>query len=194
MCLRRSSCVQPSRQPAHRVRYPHSYLITFPCMPLSDLNRGCRFWSAVACMRRSRARLDATPRLQVFPHHENEIAQSQAAACQCGDKDHLVDGRDFVRFWLHNGFVNIDSEKMCDASYASCISTQCNLQGWAAWVSACGVSSSMWRCLYGPSAGRVQVQIRGKLFHDKGRVEVMPRHGAAVVPHQHAVSPASQLH
>ncbi len=37
----------------------------------------------------------------IFPHHENEIAQSEAAA----DKE-------FVRYWVHNGFVNIDSEKM----------------------------------------------------------------------------------
>jgi cysteinyl-tRNA synthetase len=37
----------------------------------------------------------------IFPHHENEIAQSEAA----GDKE-------FVRYWMHNGFVNIDSEKM----------------------------------------------------------------------------------
>ncbi|MBU1172177.1 MAG: cysteine--tRNA ligase [Proteobacteria bacterium] len=37
----------------------------------------------------------------IFPHHENEIAQSEAAF-----------GRQFVRYWLHNGFVNINSEKM----------------------------------------------------------------------------------
>ncbi len=37
----------------------------------------------------------------VFPHHENEIAQSEAA-----------NGRPFVNYWLHNGFVNINSEKM----------------------------------------------------------------------------------
>ncbi len=37
----------------------------------------------------------------IFPHHENEIAQSEAAA-----------GMEFVRYWMHNGFVNIDSEKM----------------------------------------------------------------------------------
>lgn len=37
----------------------------------------------------------------IFPHHENEIAQSEAAV----DKQ-------FVRYWLHNGFVQIDSEKM----------------------------------------------------------------------------------
>ncbi|MEE9542247.1 MAG: cysteine--tRNA ligase [Thermodesulfobacteriota bacterium] len=37
----------------------------------------------------------------IFPHHENEIAQSEAST-----------GKEFVRYWLHNGFVNIDKEKM----------------------------------------------------------------------------------
>ncbi len=36
-----------------------------------------------------------------FPHHENEIAQSCAAT-----------GAEFARYWLHNGFVQIDNEKM----------------------------------------------------------------------------------
>jgi len=36
-----------------------------------------------------------------FPHHENEIAQSEGAS-----------GRPFVRTWVHNGFLNIDNEKM----------------------------------------------------------------------------------
>ena len=39
-----------------------------------------------------------------FPHHENEIAQSEGA---CGH-DH---GR-FVNYWMHNGFVRVDNEKM----------------------------------------------------------------------------------
>ncbi|GIL60606.1 hypothetical protein Vafri_15126 [Volvox africanus] len=60
----------------------------------------------------------------VFPHHENELAQSQAA-CGCGrnhphphshssadSQQQLHNGTDFVRYWLHNGFVNVDSEKM----------------------------------------------------------------------------------
>ncbi len=38
----------------------------------------------------------------VFPHHENEIAQSQCAH----------DGAPFARYWLHNGFLSIDHEKM----------------------------------------------------------------------------------
>ncbi|MGH2831110.1 MAG: cysteine--tRNA ligase, partial [Actinomycetota bacterium] len=37
----------------------------------------------------------------IFPHHENEIAQAEAAT-----------GQDFVRVWLHNGFVTLDAEKM----------------------------------------------------------------------------------
>ena len=36
-----------------------------------------------------------------FPHHENEIAQSEGAS-----------GGPFVRYWLHNGFLNVDDEKM----------------------------------------------------------------------------------
>jgi cysteinyl-tRNA synthetase len=37
----------------------------------------------------------------IFPHHENEIAQSEAFT-----------GKEFARYWVHNGFVNIDAEKM----------------------------------------------------------------------------------
>lgn len=37
----------------------------------------------------------------IFPHHENEIAQSEAA-----------NGVTFAKYWLHNGFLNIDNKKM----------------------------------------------------------------------------------
>ncbi|MBQ3104457.1 MAG: cysteine--tRNA ligase [Lachnospiraceae bacterium] len=37
----------------------------------------------------------------VFPHHENEIAQSEAA-----------NGKPFARYWMHNAFLNIDNKKM----------------------------------------------------------------------------------
>ncbi|NLG02474.1 MAG: cysteine--tRNA ligase [Clostridia bacterium] len=37
----------------------------------------------------------------IFPHHENEIAQSEAA-----------NGKEFARYWLHNAFLNIDNKKM----------------------------------------------------------------------------------
>jgi cysteinyl-tRNA synthetase len=41
-----------------------------------------------------------------FPHHENEIAQSEGA--QSADRKH----GQFVNYWMHNGFVNVDKEKM----------------------------------------------------------------------------------
>ncbi len=37
----------------------------------------------------------------IFPHHENEIAQSEAANC-C----------QFANYWLHNGYINVDNKKM----------------------------------------------------------------------------------
>ena len=37
----------------------------------------------------------------IFPHHENEIAQSEAA-----------NGREFAKYWMHNAFLNIDNRKM----------------------------------------------------------------------------------
>ena len=37
----------------------------------------------------------------IFPHHENEIAQSEAA-----------NGKPFSKYWMHNGFLNIDNRKM----------------------------------------------------------------------------------
>ncbi|KAK9908941.1 hypothetical protein WJX75_005015 [Coccomyxa subellipsoidea] len=47
----------------------------------------------------------------IHPHHDNELVQSQAAACDC-DTEHMPDQQDFVRWWMHLGFVNVDSEKM----------------------------------------------------------------------------------
>ncbi len=37
----------------------------------------------------------------IFPHHENEIAQSEAA-----------NGCDFAHYWMHNGYINVDNRKM----------------------------------------------------------------------------------
>lgn len=41
----------------------------------------------------------------IFPHHENEIAQSEA-----------ITGKPFARFWLHSEFLNIDSQKMAKSA------------------------------------------------------------------------------
>lgn len=37
----------------------------------------------------------------IFPHHENEIAQSECC-----------NGKIFAKYWMHNGFLNIDNRKM----------------------------------------------------------------------------------
>ncbi len=37
----------------------------------------------------------------IFPHHENEIAQSECASC-----------KPFARYWMHNGYININNQKM----------------------------------------------------------------------------------
>ncbi len=37
----------------------------------------------------------------IFPHHENEVAQSEGAS-----------GKPFAKYWMHNGFLNIDNQKM----------------------------------------------------------------------------------
>lgn len=37
----------------------------------------------------------------IFPHHENEIAQSECAT-----------GKDFAHYWMHNGYINVDNKKM----------------------------------------------------------------------------------
>lgn len=37
----------------------------------------------------------------IFPHHENEIAQSECASGQC-----------FAHYWMHNGYINVDNKKM----------------------------------------------------------------------------------
>ena len=37
----------------------------------------------------------------IFPHHENEIAQSEAST-----------GHPFARYWMHNGYINVDNQKM----------------------------------------------------------------------------------
>ena len=41
----------------------------------------------------------------IFPHHENEIAQSEG-----------ITGKPFARFWLHSEFLNIDSQKMAKSA------------------------------------------------------------------------------
>ncbi len=61
----------------------------------------------IECSAMSRTHLGNTIDLHcggqdlVFPHHENEIAQSECA-----------NGCTFARYWMHNGFINVDNQKM----------------------------------------------------------------------------------
>ena len=72
----------------------------------SPWGRGRPGWH-IECSAMSEAHLGATMDIHggghdlVFPHHENERAQSCCA-----------NGADYVRYWMHNGFINIDKEKM----------------------------------------------------------------------------------
>jgi cysteinyl-tRNA synthetase len=56
---------------------------------------------SMACLKRSTLDIHGGGQDLIFPHHENEIAQSEGAT-----------GKRFARFWVHNGFVTVDREKM----------------------------------------------------------------------------------
>jgi len=72
----------------------------------SPWGRGRPGWH-IECSAMSAAHLGDTMDIHggghdlIFPHHENERAQSCCA-----------NGADYVRYWMHNGFINIDKEKM----------------------------------------------------------------------------------
>ena len=125
-----------------------------------------------------------------------------------------MDGRDFVRYWVHNGFVNIDSEKMCDLDHlpvclcamrAAC--TTCP-QHKALTVHHTCRKAALLQSLPGrASSGRLidiaeastkaelmQVKIARKLFHNTRCAETVPRNGVALVLGERAVSPAGQLY
>ena len=61
----------------------------------------------IECSAMSRKHLGETIDLHaggrdlVFPHHENEIAQSEGAS-----------GKEFSRYWMHNAYINVDNQKM----------------------------------------------------------------------------------
>ncbi|WP_027359820.1 cysteine--tRNA ligase [Desulforegula conservatrix] len=94
-----------------RKRSPHDFALwksAKPGEPLweSPWGKGRPGWH-IECSAMSKAFLGESFDIHgggkdlVFPHHENEIAQSEAAF-----------GVSFAKYWMHNGFVNINSEKM----------------------------------------------------------------------------------
>ena len=72
----------------------------------SPYGKGRPGWH-IECSAMSRTHLGKTIDLHcggqdlIFPHHENEIAQSECA-----------NGCTFARYWMHNGFINVDNQKM----------------------------------------------------------------------------------
>ena len=72
----------------------------------SPWGKGCPGWH-IECSVMAREILGDTIDIHAggqdltFPHHENEIAQTEAYT-----------GKQFARYWMHNGYINIDNEKM----------------------------------------------------------------------------------
>ena len=92
-------------------RYPGDFVLWKPSAAEdpgwdSPWGRGRPGWH-LECSAMIRAHLGATIDIHgggrdlIFPHHENEIAQSRCAH-----------GGDYVRYWMHNAFMDIDGEKM----------------------------------------------------------------------------------
>jgi len=90
----------------------HDFVLWKPSTPElpgwdSPWGRGRPGWH-IECSAMSAAHLGRTIDIHaggqdlVFPHHENELAQSTC----------VHDGQPFARFWVHNGFLSIDSTKM----------------------------------------------------------------------------------
>ena len=125
-----------------------------------------------------------------------------------------MDGRDFVRYWVHNGFVNIDSEKMCAFNKLRvCLftvraaSTTCNQHKGQtvhqtcrkpALIQARPGRASSGRLMYNAEANTkaevMQVEIARKLLHNTRCAEAVPCNGVALVPGERAIPPAGQLH
>ena len=91
---------------------PHDFVLWKPSTPElpgwdSPWGRGRPGWH-IECSAMARKHLGETIDIHaggrdlIFPHHENELAQSRC----------VHDGAEFARYWLHNGFLSMDSEKM----------------------------------------------------------------------------------
>ena len=93
-------------------RAAHDFVLWKPSTPElpgwdSPWGRGRPGWH-IECSAMARKHLGETIDIHaggrdlIFPHHENELAQSRC----------VHDGAEFARYWLHNGFLSMDSEKM----------------------------------------------------------------------------------
>jgi len=94
-----------------RKKRPSDFVLWKPAKPgepfwASPWGNGRPGWH-IECSQMIRERFGATIDIHaggtdlIFPHHENELAQSEAA-----------NGAELARFWMHNGMINTDDEKM----------------------------------------------------------------------------------
>jgi len=92
-------------------RHPSDFVLWKPCKPgepkwPSPWGEGRPGWH-IECSAMAKKYLGDTIDIHaggedlVFPHHENEIAQSEGC-----------NGVPFARYWMHNGFINVDDQKM----------------------------------------------------------------------------------
>jgi cysteinyl-tRNA synthetase len=109
----------------------------------------------------------------IFPHHENEIAQSEAYT-----------GQIFARFWMHNGLLQLDQEKM-SKSLGNMVTIQDALQRFSADALRMAVLSSHYRTPAVYSDGTVAAAERG--------IDRL-RQGSALHPHVGAPTSSSTSH
>ncbi len=107
----------------------------------------------------------------IFPHHENEIAQSEAA---CGREP-------YVRYWLHNAMLNINSEKM-SKSLGNFITARDFLANYGGEIARYAMMSVHYRTIadFGDEAIESALTNLHRLYEAKARAENIARKQAAV--------------
>jgi cysteinyl-tRNA synthetase len=112
----------------------------------------------------------------IFPHHENEIAQSEAA---CGKAP-------YVRYWLHNAMLNINSEKM-SKSLGNFITARDFLQNFGGEITRYILMSVHYRTIadFGDDAVETAMTALQRLYEAKAKAEALTQKSAAM-PDQRA--------
>lgn len=108
----------------------------------------------------------------IFPHHENEIAQSEAASGQTP----------YVRYWLHNAMLNMNAEKM-SKSLGNIVSARDFLAAYGGEVTRYLMMSAHYRTIsdFGDEAVESALTNLHRLYEAKARAEVISNQKAAVV-------------
>lgn len=114
----------------------------------------------------------------IFPHHENEIAQSEAA-CGCSP---------YVRYWLHNAMLNINSEKM-SKSLGNFVTARDFLTNFGGEVTRFVLMSVHYRTIadFGDAAIETALTSLHRLYEAKAKAEMLMQKKTAL-PDQRAES------